>query len=128
VRNELRGSSSRRDEERCLRVELRRQAKQIAVKRSAKTLIGGDENDGTLPDLALFEQRMGEIAQARGGFPLDAVKQMHEWTSGERPLLDFRIFDAATICMARVICAVLPMERILRCNSRRLCIVSNSRF
>jgi hypothetical protein len=32
-----------------------------------------------------------------------------------------RIFDAATICMARVIWAVLPMERIRRLMVRGLC-------
>src|SRR5215813_2310385 len=32
-----------------------------------------------------------------------------------------RIFDAATICIARVICAVDPIDRTRRRISRRLC-------
>jgi hypothetical protein len=35
----------------------------------------------------------------------------------------FLIFDAATICIARVICAVLLMDLIRRRMSRGLCIV-----
>jgi hypothetical protein len=33
-----------------------------------------------------------------------------------------RIFDAATICIARVICAVLPIDRMRRRRSRALAI------
>jgi len=37
-----------------------------------------------------------------------------------------RIFDAATICMALVICAVLLMDLIRRRKSRVLCITNRS--
>ena len=47
------------------------------------------------------------------------------WTKG-RPAsaacCALRIFDAATICIALVICAVLLIERIRRRKSRGLCI------
>jgi hypothetical protein len=39
-----------------------------------------------------------------------------------------RIFDAATICIALVICAVLLIERILRRKSRGLCIINIPKF
>src|SRR5215469_15479857 len=87
VRDELQCFSSRRDKDRRVRVKLRSQAEQVAVECSAKALIGGDENDGALADLAPFEQGMGRKAIERRRFTLNAIKKMHERTPGDRLFL-----------------------------------------
>ena len=73
--------------------------------------------------LASPVKRMDEISTAWSPRALNPVQQLPERTGVQRCFLAFRIFDAATICMARVICDVLPIDLMRRRMSRRLGIV-----
>src|SRR5208337_4841027 len=94
---------------------------------SAQALIGGDENYCSFADVALFQQRMTELTHPGRRFALNAVQQIGERAPCQRRLLRLRIFDAATICIAFVICAVLLMDRMRRRKSRILCIDQKSK-
>jgi hypothetical protein len=88
----LRSFASGRDENRRLGIKLGGHTKQIAVERSAQALIGGDQNYCSFPDVALFEQRMTELAHPGRGFTLNAVKEVGKGTAGQRGLLRFAHF------------------------------------
>jgi hypothetical protein len=52
-----------------------------------QAFVGADQDDGTLPDFSLFEQGMCEIAHVRCRLALNAIKETHEWPSGESAFL-----------------------------------------
>src|SRR2546429_9701437 len=59
-------------------VVLPHEPKQIAVERAAQALVGRDQNDRPLSDLAHVQQRMPEIEPPCRRLALDTVEQRHE--------------------------------------------------
>jgi hypothetical protein len=70
---------------------------------------------------------VGELVEVSRGVPLDATRRLREGRVF-RVALAFRIFDAATICIARVICAVLVMDLMRLRSSRGLSMFHQSGF
>ena len=85
--DELRRLAAGRDEDRRLRIELRRQAEHIRIERPAQPLVGGDQDDGAPPHLRDLEQRMRELVQPGGRAALDAIQQLGKRPCRERGLL-----------------------------------------
>ncbi len=90
----------------------------LRVERAAQALVGADEDDGAPADLAHLEQRVREVDRPRRRQALDAVEQPRERTRAIAACCALRIFEAATICIALVICAVLLIDRMRRRMSR----------
>ena len=118
--DELRRLRAGGDEHGRRRVELRGHAEQVAVERAAQALVRADQDDRALADGAHFQQRMREVTGARRRVPLDAVQQVREGPRRSAACCALRIFDAATICIALVICAVLLTDLMRRRMSRGL--------
>ena len=77
--------------------------------------------------LAHLEQRMLELERLRRRAALDAIEQPRERRAAIAACCALRIFDAATICMALVICAVPLIDLMRRRRSRGLGIGSSTR-
>ena len=103
------------DVDRLVRIEIGRLAQQIRIQRAGQSLVGADDDHQFLLHFADLEKRM----QLRIG-PLLAAKQARDSSARSRAgprarcCCALRIFDAATICIALVICAVLRIDLIRR--------------
>ena len=86
----------------------------LRIERPAQPFVRADEDHRALANFAHLQQRMGEIAGVSRSVPLDAIQQLRERPRHQRACCALRIFDAATICIARVICAVLVIDLMRR--------------
>ena len=126
--NELRCSASGGNENCGLGVKLGSQAKQVSVEGPAQAFVCANQNDRAFVDFTNFSKGWANS-------PILVVASRwirYNTRTNGRPAsaacCALRIFDAATICIALVICAVLLIERILRRKSRGLCIINIPKF
>ena len=122
ARNELRRAFADRDETVVAGSNWATSAKQVAVERAAQALVRADQDHGAFANFAHCPASgwVKSPAVSRR-VTLDAIQQSERTAAWSARLsCALRIFDAATICIALVICAVLLTDLMRRRMSRVL--------
>ena len=99
-------------------------AQDVRVERAGQSPVGRDQDDGAVADLPLL-QAAGmpaprPIELQRGQVGDHALRVARRRAAGQHRCCARRIFDAATISIARVICEILRTLRMRRRISRGL--------